>query len=486
LVEGLLQLMATGDDAVAAEQVIQWYPEAGGAAGAVLTEVGGIMPSGVIGLLAAVNDLIGYDQAFLYIQSISQRDPTLAACIADDPRLQPPPPVTESHTAPELSIRYKDPADLNGKRWAVMVDRGHSSQVVADIVRESQRGVDQPNDAFSPKANRAAAKLVMDVVRNASDNPGRTLGTLLGRFVAEDHAWTAARALTRVARDDARVLPSAIDAMSSSALQEMLDLLAHGHDPRLPALLGQMPPRVTAHLFLKWEQEHPEALPGDLAEVRSPSEVLRQMAELNLPLAASFMSRIIDPPEEITDIALDLVSNDLSITTQLLNRVAVVAQTEALMLIASMILSTKDVQVIGLSAGLLAAMIRHEPDRVPHQIAQLVRVNGHPDSASDEDRGLWLIANSREPDNLNRLLDRLMEKNPDEGRQVVSSMVEADVTYCKRLLPVLIKRHNLVFTCELLLQLANHEPDGPWAGIANVVSDGNFKVAIDIAEKAPL
>lgn len=142
--------------------------------------------------------------------------------------------------------------------------------------------------------------------------------------------------------------------------------------------------------------------------------------------------------------------------------------------------------MVGVVAGLLAAMIRHEPARAPRQIARLARVNGDPRSVGDEERSLWLIpVRSGKPDNLNRLIGRLIQRNPDEGRQVVSSMVGADATYCKMQLPFMIQRHNPAFADELLRQLASQDPHGPWMAITSALIDSNFKVAIDIAEKAP-
>ena len=220
-------------------------------------------------------------------------------------------------------------------------------------------------------------------------------------------------------------------------------------------------------------------LPLEFARLRSPSEILRQMTAVDAQLAASFLSRRIDLPNAITGIVLDLASDDLKTTARLLNRLITIDDTDAVMLIVSMALIAEDPQIIGLSASLLATAIRHEPAHISLQIARLAFVNGNPRSVTDEDRSLWFImTDAGKYENFVRLLDRLMEGTPEEGRRVVGAMLSMDITYFKCQLSSMIHQEHLALAGELLLQLKSQDPDGPWAAVARALAGRDFKNSV--------
>ena len=500
LVVPVLELVADGDDAVAASVIAQQYPEAGPTAGRVIAEIGRRIPDGTAGLLAAIVNDRGYDFARTYMEAFAQADEETAAGVLTDPRLQPPaldePP---DNASTSMSILDKDPADLTGQRRAAMIARGSVVQVVADLIHEAEfaplpevgsDGKLRPNWARREQRRRGdpsgrydiqrATDLVVAVIRNATEDTAQILSQMLNTLVTGGHAELAARVLGEVSEDG---VGEVLDAMTPHALLEALKLLAwdsrlYEFQPQLPSLMAWARPLVVAQLLLEREQRNSQTPTVDLLQLRSTKQVLAEMLSRNALLTASFISKKIEkmsgPPEPGSEEATlvgavrDVASADLSGTGQLLGQLLNIDMWAGTRFTFQLAVGTEDDGTLWMAAEMLAAAIRLN-QRVPDFIFSLMK------------------GEAANPASINMLLDHLIEKHADQGREVVKAMLrEADPASTTIRLRELLHGGALGLASEILRQISESAPNESRTLLTFAVRDGDLEAAIDILEHAVL
>jgi len=499
LVEPVLELVADGDDGLAATVIAKQYPEAGPAAGGIIAEIARRVPDGAAGLLAAIIDHRGYDVARAYMESFSQADEQTAARVLADPRLKPPPP---SDAPGRASILDKDPADLIGQRRAAKVRQGSVAQVVADIIQEAQfesLPADDSNGTLLASVRRQrrrradpdgrydilqAADLVLDVVRNSKDGAVQILGRLLNALAADGHVELAARVLGAMAGVTGDGIGEVLDVMSPPALVKVLELLAWDHrldefQSQTPSLMARARPLVLAQLLLEQERRNSQTPAVDFSQLRTAKQVLAEMLSRNALLTASFIGKKIkmpgilglsEPsPEETGLVAAvrDLAPSDLSATGQLLGRLLSINIWDGIRFVLYLAAGTEDDETLWMAAEMLAAAIRLNPSASDH-IISLARKTGNRAS-------------------IDMLLDHLIEKHPDQGREVVDAMLaRADPASTAIQLRGLLRSQALALAGEMLRQIPQSDPRESWDLVALAVKDGNLGAAIDILERTAL
>ena len=502
LVEPVLELVADGDDIVAAAVITGDYPEAGPTAGGIIAEIGRRIPDGAAGLLAAIIDRGGYDFTRAYMESFSQADEETAARVLADPRLKPPPadePADEppGGTPAPASILDKNPADLLGRRRAAKVRQGDAVQVAADLIQEAEfesLPADDGHGGFNmaritqlmtadPDGRydiQHATGLVLDVARNAREDVAQILGQLLNALATDGHIELAARVLAKVADAAGDGIGELLDAMSPRALVEALKLLAW--DDRLdkfqsqaPFLMAQARPLVLAQLLLERERRDSQTPAVDFSQLRQAKQVLSEMLSQNALLTASLIGKKIKvrgilglselSPEETSLVAFirDLAPANLRAAGHLLGRLLQLDIWDGSRFIFYLAAGTEDDGFLWMAAEMLATAIRLNP------------------SVSDYIISLVLREDNRA--SIDMLLDHLAEKHPDQGSEVVKAMLaRTEQAGIATWLRELLRSRALGLADEILRQAPESDPNESWNLVALAVKDGNLGAAISILE----
>ena len=511
LVEPVLELVADGDDIVAAAVITGDYPEAGPTAGGIIAEIGRRIPDGAAGLLAAIIDRGGYDFARAYMESFSQADEETAARVLADPRLQPPPadepPADEppGGTSVPASILDKDPADILGRRRAAKVRQGDVVQVAADIIQEAEfeplpSGIDiAAEDDYITELIRAerrlrrrkaksgswydiqrATSLVLDVARNAKEEAAQVLGRLLNALAAGGHIELVARVLAEVADAAGDGTGELLDAMSPHVLVEALKLLAwddglHEFQSQAPSLMVQARPLVLAQLLLERERRDSQTPAVDFLQLRQARQVLAEMLSQDARLTFSLIEKKIKlqgilglaelTPEETSLIACirDLPPANRHTAGQLLGRLLQLDIWGGSRFVFYLAAGSQDNDILWMAAEMLATAIRLNPNVSDYIISLMLKEN---DRAS-----------------IDVLLDHLAEKHPDQGNEVVKAMLARTeqggiATWLRKLL----RNGALELAGEMLRQATESDPNGSWNLVAHAVEDGNLEAALSILE----
>jgi hypothetical protein len=489
LIAPVLELVADGNDEIAAAMLAGQYPEAGSTAGGIIAEIGRRIPDGAAGLLSAIVERGGFDFAKPYLESLAQADKEVAARVLADPRLMPPPEQTPEETAPRASILDEDPADLLGRRRAAMLRQGGAAQVVAAIIQDAQFAPIRADEEHhwilrAAQLGRAdadgdydiyqATDLVVTVARNAREDAAHILGQLLNALVADGHVELAARVLAELAEHAGDGIGAALDAMTPYTLLEALRLLLWGDrlaELRLPGsfLLARARPLVAAQLLIEREQRNPQTPEVEFWQLRNAQQILAEMISRNALLTASFIAKIISTPglpnpsaEELrlTAAVRDLAPASLIATGQLLGRMIQLNMWDGTRFTVYMVAGTDHDETMWMVAEILWAAIRLNPNVSDHIISlRQKQVN----RAS-----------------IDRVLDHLMDKHPDQGREVVEAMrARTDLASATRL-GELLRNGALELATELLRQLAAADPGESWDLVALAVQGGNLEAALDI------
>jgi hypothetical protein len=504
LVGFVLQLVYGGERHQAAQILLSQYPAGGRELGRILAEVGRRTPGGVADLIDAVAEDAGSERADGYLTALHKSDPGVADLVQAVPRTRPrpptPPAVPDTEAADTPNVLDLDPRKIDGRRRARLIRQGDVAQVAAEIVAEAtatakNTAKDTTNDHVEdtakdkfflrlasleigvPKVNIALATDLFAAVCQEDDDDEAVAAALLTQLIEDGHAELAAillHTVHQIPQSGPTAAQNVLAAMKRPELLSMLDQLAEGTLTRapqraLPDVLAQAPATVTGAYLLKWElTKHPSSV--DISQLPHLPRVLRNMIERDhygtaqvlssqmesWDVEAAFYTHPERPESKVAFAVLSVARDDIESAGLLLLALLhkdLAASAQLLFLLEA---PRADTGAPGLVASILTAAIRREPTTVVRFVARMARQHDMPA----------------------RTLDRVANNDAHHGAQLATAMLIEDPSYAQAVLPELIKQNALTLTGELLRQLDNRDPAGPWKLIGHAVNDGNSEAAL--------
>ncbi|MFE0776879.1 hypothetical protein [Streptomyces sp. NPDC058861] len=465
----------------AAQQLTAQYPEGGVEPGQILTEIGSRTAAGVMDLIDAVIEEAGTTLAETYLAALQSQDASVAAAVEAVPRTRPAPvpaaPATEP-TRPQ-TVLDEDPRKGDGRRRDALIRRGEVAQVAAEVINEAE----SEREIFGGFTVRnldinLARDLVFNVMQRQGDDAD-ILAILLSQLIDDGQAALATAVLGRV-HDSPESDPDAIQAvlqgMKRPSLQSALDHLAESDggtdDPKklLSLLLAQAPAPVTgAHLF-KWEMaRHPGTI--EISELPHLQAVLRSMIERDVKATTHVLIsqmetwnvetafgafRTKSPEYAAATAILGLAHADVTAVGRLLYNLLAVRPETASRLLFLLEAPRDEGDALGMVAQIVAAAIRQDPGLTPRLIARMVRHHDVP----------------------TQVLERVAHADEDHARRLARAMLVEDLPYYRTALKDLVRQGAHVLAGELLRQLGEQEPEGPWNLINRAIQDGATEAAL--------
>jgi hypothetical protein len=506
-----LEMLTDGQETTAATMLAGQYPQGGPTVGGILAEIGRRIPSGTAGLLQAVAEVVP-ELATAYLQALTEADEDTAAEVR---WFMPPPP--EPEPPEDEGILGMDPASINGRRRAAMIRRGDTARVAAEILREAEfrpppAVKETPKDDHArfmdlvEKAARGdeqerydlaqATDLVMAVGYHAGDDASQLLGKLLNALTQDGHARLAAGCLAVLAKASTEAVREILDVINRPGLTAALKLLESGARPAgtradVAVLLQQAPPAVLGDRLLERKQE--QEAPVDFLQVRSPRQTLAYMTTQDRDRAARYLSRLISPRSTdpasasriqvqniIAAVVLDLSRADRETAGLLLYGLITVNPAAARRLLYLMAVPAAQGEPQQ-AADLLAAVLDTAPTSAPKLLAELAHSDSDPVLAPGP------AAQPRpapgEPGSVAWLLDLMATAHPDQGPPVATALLNEDIQHFKTQLQPLIRHRALALAGELLCQLPQWEPVGPWPVMSAALEEGNLDTALTALEQ---
>lgn len=479
LVAPILQLVYMGQRHEAAQQLTAQYPEGGVELGQILTEIGSRTAAGVVDLIDAVIEEAGTARAETYLAALRDQDASVAAAVEAVPRTRPAPvpaAPTAEPTRPQ-TVLDEDPRKGDGRRRDALIRRGEVAQVAAEIINEAETG----RATFSKRKVldiNLAGDLISNVLQDQGDDAD-ILAILLSQLIEDGQAALATAILGRVhdnPENEPDVIQAVLQGMKRPSLQSALDHLAENDgstdDPKglLSLLLAQAPAPVTgAHLF-KWELvRHPGTI--EISELPHLQAVLRSMIERDVRATTHVLIsqmetwnvetafgafRTKSPESTAAAAILGLAHADVTAAGRLLYNLLVVRPETASRLLFLLEAPRDEGDALGTVAQIVAAAIRQDPGLTPRLIARMVRHHDVP----------------------TQVLERVAHADEDHARRLARAMLVEDLPYCRTALRDLVRQGAHVLAGELLRQLGEQEPEGPWNLINRAIQDGATEAAL--------
>ncbi|WP_119580637.1 hypothetical protein [Streptomyces europaeiscabiei] len=482
LVGSVLQLVYDGERHTAAQYLLMRYPAGESGIGQVLVEVGHRTPAGVADLLDAVAEDAGSELADTYLKALKKSDPEVGAAVEAIPRTRPAPPtpaaVPDTGAVEAPDILDLDPQKINGRRRARLIRKGEVTQVAAEIIAEAS----VEKTGFT----RAGTRRVIDITRatelfaalgDGDDGQETVAAALLTRLIEDDHAELAVILLHKdhqIPEKGPAYTKSVLTAMKRPELLSAFDQMAAGTLERVPEralldLLAQAPPPVAGTHLLKWELTRPLSS-MDISELPRLALILRSMIERDhhgtaqvlsnqmkgWDVEKAFYSHPERPETRVASAILGVARDDIESIGLLLLALLAHSLEDSARLLFLLEAPRGHTGTTALVSLILAAAIQRDSVTVPRLIARMARDHDVPA----------------------RLLDQVSKADARHGAQLATAMLIEDLPYFRSALPDLIQQNALTLAGELVRQLNNHDPAGPWTLIGHALDNGSSDAAI--------